>query len=51
MSAEQFEVENDEPLHFIVTESQHKHRYQFHVAEEAGRKMLNRNGHYILTDE
>jgi hypothetical protein len=51
MSADQFEVENDEPLHFIVTENYHKHRYEFHVAEKDGRKILNRDGHYILTDE
>jgi hypothetical protein len=51
MSAEQFEVENDELLCFVVTENLHKHRYQFHVAEKDGHKILNRDGHYILTDE
>jgi hypothetical protein len=51
MSAEQFQVENDEPLHFIVIESRYKHRYQFYVAEKDGCKILNCNGYYILTDE
>jgi hypothetical protein len=51
MSAEQFEVENADPLRFVVTESQHKHRYQFHVAEKDGHKFLSHNDYYILFDE
>ena len=51
MSAEQFEVENDEPDSFDVVHVQCKHRYRFRVTEMDGRKILNRDGHYILTDE